>query len=218
VDATRFLDVYLEVVPESVVYGWNELGRSHQQAHGGRILEGYLGILNAGTKFGEDGDTGPVSATSTASVVLSPAVRDTISFAEAALTSISQSKLVILSSLATFLHTCLSVPSSASPKGVSTSFIPTWYLEPSFPTPQGLKSFEHLLRPTFNTRSSFDVRVWDPQPGRDEYKERPIDGFILARPSPAAVWTLQDLSVTGDLLELVDLSEGSTERLLVSVR
>lgn len=90
IDAVRFLDIYLEYIPEVVTEGWMYTGSS---SHGRRVLEGYLGILNAGTTFGEGGgmfgfrcgfkllphigiyaDTGPVQATSTASVVLSPAV------------------------------------------------------------------------------------------------------------------------------------------------
>lgn len=70
-----------------VVAGWD----GDSNGHGTRILEGYLGILNAGTKFGEtDGmsflakalewltrfhNLGPLKATSTASVVLTPGVR-----------------------------------------------------------------------------------------------------------------------------------------------
>lgn len=54
IDAVRFLDLLLDAVPESVVCGWNESGLGH----GKRVLEGYLGILNAGTKFG--GAEGPL--------------------------------------------------------------------------------------------------------------------------------------------------------------
>lgn len=48
IDAVRFLDLLLDAVPESVVCGWNESGLGH----GKRILEGYLGLLSAGIKFG----------------------------------------------------------------------------------------------------------------------------------------------------------------------
>ena len=49
----RFLDIFLECIPEAVTAGWCE----NQVGHGSRILSGYLGILNAGTKYGEtDGD------------------------------------------------------------------------------------------------------------------------------------------------------------------
>lgn len=48
IDAIRFLDLLLDAVPECVVCGWNESG----PGHGKRTLEGYLGILSAGTKFG----------------------------------------------------------------------------------------------------------------------------------------------------------------------
>ncbi|KAG6842589.1 hypothetical protein C0991_000115 [Blastosporella zonata] len=68
IDAIRFLDLFLEHIPQAVISGWNE----DNNGHGSRVLEGYLGILNAGTKFGET--EGPMKATSTASVVLTPAV------------------------------------------------------------------------------------------------------------------------------------------------
>lgn len=48
IDAVRFLDLLLDTIPECVVCGWNESGLGH----GKRVLEGYLGILSAGTKFG----------------------------------------------------------------------------------------------------------------------------------------------------------------------
>ena len=89
IDAVRFLDLLLDAVPESVVCGWNE----SSLGHGKRALEGYLGILSAGTKFdGAEGllkridnihvclimscppCPGPAQAISTASVVLSPQV------------------------------------------------------------------------------------------------------------------------------------------------
>ena len=41
IDAIRFLDLLLERLPEVLVDGWTEGGKSH----GGRILEGYLGLL-----------------------------------------------------------------------------------------------------------------------------------------------------------------------------
>jgi hypothetical protein len=88
IDAIRFLDLLLDAVPESVVCGWNESGLGH----GKRVLEGYLGILSAGIKFGGGeglstridnifirliapcSRSGTAQATSTTSVVLSPQV------------------------------------------------------------------------------------------------------------------------------------------------
>ena len=51
----RFLDLYLSVIPDVVAAGWTDRGAVQKHGHGGRVLEGYLGILNAGTKFGEVG-------------------------------------------------------------------------------------------------------------------------------------------------------------------
>ena len=88
IDAIRFLDLLLDAVPESVVCGWSEPGLGHGKC----ALEGYLGILSAGTKFGGAEGllpridnilihlivscpcSGAAQATSTTSVVLSPQV------------------------------------------------------------------------------------------------------------------------------------------------
>ena len=51
VDAIRFLDLCLEVIPEVVVEGWS----SEPTGHGRRIVEGYLGVLNAGTAYNDSG-------------------------------------------------------------------------------------------------------------------------------------------------------------------
>jgi pre-rRNA-processing protein IPI1 len=87
-DAVRFIDLFLDFMPQIVVQGWEEPGNTN----GKRVLDGYLGFLSAGSKFGEAGgrsfpiifiasvtyisltDTETVQPTSTASVVLSPSV------------------------------------------------------------------------------------------------------------------------------------------------
>jgi pre-rRNA-processing protein IPI1 len=76
----------MEVIPQVVIEGWVE----GSIGHGRRVLEGYLGVLNAGTAFNENDGMwaftainefldiflgGAVKATSTASVMLSPSVR-----------------------------------------------------------------------------------------------------------------------------------------------
>jgi pre-rRNA-processing protein IPI1 len=55
IDAIRFLDLFLDIIPETVVVGWTESGGTQGHSHGGRVLQGYLGILNAGTTYGEGG-------------------------------------------------------------------------------------------------------------------------------------------------------------------
>lgn len=51
IDAIRFLDLLLEHIPDVVTEGWAQSAESH----GRRVLEGYLGVLDAGTTFGEGG-------------------------------------------------------------------------------------------------------------------------------------------------------------------
>jgi len=53
IDAIRLLDILQEYTPEAVTVGWSD----RNERHGSRVLGGYLGILNAGTRYG-DGDGG----------------------------------------------------------------------------------------------------------------------------------------------------------------
>ena len=47
----KFLDILLEHIPEIVVEGW----ANSSSTHGRRVLDGYLGLLNAGTAFDREG-------------------------------------------------------------------------------------------------------------------------------------------------------------------
>lgn len=51
IDAIRFVDLFLEVIPNVVVESWVD----GYAGHGRKVLEGYLGVLNAGTAYGEGG-------------------------------------------------------------------------------------------------------------------------------------------------------------------
>ncbi|KAF9044791.1 hypothetical protein BDZ89DRAFT_1058887 [Hymenopellis radicata] len=141
VDAIRFLDLLLESAPESVVAGWNE--GSNQS--GKRVLEGYLGLLSAGTKYGDS--EGPLKATSTASVVLTAA-----------------SKLVVLKSLATFIRKAL-----ASTKSNDN---PRWYLASSFDSPEAYSVFDNLLQP-LSVNPPLSSRRWaeeyDDETGNEDF-------------------------------------------------
>lgn len=168
IDAVRFLDLFLELVPESVVEGWIQ----GNPGHGKRVLEGYLGILSAGTKYGDT--EGEVKATSTASVVLS-----------------SQSKLVVLKSLSAFLTHAVSqqlrpsnhVTSNLDPAAVP---LPTWFLAPSFRSARSFSAYERLFQSeSVDYQSQLDA-------------EHPRDDFIcmpdFATGPLATDWSLNDLS------------------------
>ncbi|CAK5281783.1 unnamed protein product [Mycena citricolor] len=132
VDATRFITLFMEFIPDEIVRGWNRPG----SGTGSRVLDGYLGILSAGTRFGDS--EGPMKATSTASVVL---------------TAIS--KKVVLQSLSTFLRHAVSDRRSS----VKPTSPDSWYIEPWFRTPQGFQAFDLLLQcrePQLHLRS----RTW----------------------------------------------------------
>ncbi|KAJ7492529.1 hypothetical protein FB451DRAFT_1218647 [Mycena latifolia] len=175
VDAIRFLNLLLEYIPEATVAGWNQNGTEN----GSRVLEGYLGILSAGTKFGET--DGPMKATSTASVVLT-----------------SGSKLAVLQSLSTFLRWAVSSPSPSSQdrdrlESSSVSPIDTWYLASWFRTPEAYGVFNQLLQPRHFPPDNGPVqKTWQ------EEADLELEGdctcpFSLLSPS-GSQWTFQQLS------------------------
>ncbi|KAF8516107.1 hypothetical protein BU17DRAFT_51113 [Hysterangium stoloniferum] len=106
IDAVRFLDLLLELTPELIVQNWKE-----HASTGNRVLEGYLGLLNAGSSYwiGHK-DDGPTPSAS--SVTLSP-----------------NSKLIVVSSLASFLQNAISPLVSQD-----EATIPTWFMTSMFPT------------------------------------------------------------------------------------
>lgn len=66
IDGTRFLDLLLEQIPKSTVSGWED---ESVGSNGSRILKGYLGLLNAGTRIGNVDNS-----TSLSTFILTPAV------------------------------------------------------------------------------------------------------------------------------------------------
>ncbi|KZT05948.1 uncharacterized protein LAESUDRAFT_726516 [Laetiporus sulphureus 93-53] len=181
IDAIRFLDLFLEVLPELVTEGWLQ-----PSSHGRRVLEGYLGILNAGTTFGEGGDTGHMQATSTASVVLSMG-----------------SKLIALKSLSSFLQHALAtssnVTSFSSDTHSHTAATPTWFLAPYFASFEAFDAFDALLRPSFY--ASFSVsgphqqvsETWSPETDMESNFEKFQGTYELAKASVGDSFALQDL-------------------------
>ncbi|KAJ3935344.1 MAG: hypothetical protein NXY57DRAFT_990459 [Lentinula lateritia] len=125
IDAIRFLNIFLEYFPEVIVRGWDTANNST----GSRVLEGYLGVLSAGTITGDA--EGPPVATSTASVILTPA-----------------SKLVVLQSLSRFLEAATGIQSTSL---TSEDF---WFLSRSFHTKEAYITFNRLLRPSSTLQSS----------------------------------------------------------------
>ena len=58
IDAIKFIDVFLKCIPDVVTLGWVDIGG---ERHGHRVLGGYLGILNAGAKYGDTDGKCPCS-------------------------------------------------------------------------------------------------------------------------------------------------------------
>lgn len=161
-------------------------------------------------------DTGPVRATSTASVVLSAAVSDSLSSIYGhGLTPPFQSKLVVLRSLAKFLRHAISPQATSAEEYSSTSAkstTPTWYLSSSFLSEDAFRSFNSLLQPSSSSQKSQnsstpETKVWqsecDPETGNEDF----VQCFEAADAGAGveSFWTLQELS------EAVTLEDGRRE-------
>ncbi|KAI0273534.1 hypothetical protein BC834DRAFT_921576 [Gloeopeniophorella convolvens] len=176
IDAVRFLDVYLDIIPDVVVSGW----RGERSGHGKRVLDGYLSILCTGTKFGEGADTGPPVATSTASVMLSTA-----------------SKLVVLKSLSKFLHAALNSTSNGNENYASTSSGPTWCFSSAFADPAAYSAFDSQFRPTTRLPSDAKppLRLWQPEVDpEDDTEHFVVDLKSVEFENADLSYTLKDLS------------------------
>ncbi|KAF4623469.1 hypothetical protein D9613_001877 [Agrocybe pediades] len=195
IDAVRFLDILLDCIPESVVSGWCELA----DAHGSRVLSGYLGILNAGTKYGET--EGPLKATSTASVVLTPA-----------------SKLVVLKSLSTFLREALhpfDAPESPSSSQTARTRIDagtsldTTFLKSAFPSLRAYHAFESLLASQASSKSLCQPWRAEVEPD-DDFGDVFVQSFPLLEES-VEPWSLHDFSTPVDFSNLNENTSSSRQ-------
>ncbi|KAF8519064.1 hypothetical protein JB92DRAFT_2900438 [Gautieria morchelliformis] len=144
IDAIRFIDLLLDHIPEIVTQVWNE-----PQSTGARVLEGYLGLLNAGSFFWA-GHKDDAPAPSSSSVTLS-----------------SNSKHAVLSSLSSFLRKAIS-----SPLSQSESASVFWFMASSFTTHTEFLSFCSLIHPrhdlvagssTNETEWSHTIRQFNPE-------------------------------------------------------
>ncbi|KAF8622888.1 hypothetical protein AX15_006653 [Amanita polypyramis BW_CC] len=171
IDAIRVLNVLLECIPESITSGCCRVN----EGHGSRVLNGYLGILSAGTT--RDGPEGLVQATSSASVVLSPA-----------------SKLVVLQSLSSFLRAGLLLRhGESSPSRDAQEVSHFWFLLQAFRTPESYDAFDCLLKPTtqYTIPRTSSARLWTAEPGLNEdFVHHPNTTDFVMGDS----WSLEDLS------------------------
>ncbi|EGO01885.1 hypothetical protein SERLA73DRAFT_71044 [Serpula lacrymans var. lacrymans S7.3] len=171
IDAVRFLDLFLNVFPQNVVAGWMGNGTGH----GKQVLEGYLGILSAGSKY-DSADSG-VQATSTASVVLS-----------------SKSKALVLNSLSTFLKVALSITHHTGSS--DSDYLPTWYFLPSFTTGEAFRSYDQFFRPG---SSSSTHRLWKPEVELESFDEDFCYSYVAATDPLVPEWNVQILNELPDV-------------------
>ncbi|KAI6162256.1 hypothetical protein EDD17DRAFT_598024 [Pisolithus thermaeus] len=176
VDAVRYLDLFLGVLPNYVVMGWSE----NESGLGRRILDGYLGFLNVSTKFGQKASDDRTSAVSAGSVTLS-----------------AQSRLVVLRSLSKFL--CCAVcqrsvtEADVGNQGPATSSIPTWFLRPFFATTRMYEEHGHLFKGL-----SIDDRgkqmFWTPEPASESFDEDFVYNYDTVTNLPVVSSILTELS------------------------
>ncbi|EJC98686.1 uncharacterized protein FOMMEDRAFT_96218 [Fomitiporia mediterranea MF3/22] len=130
IDAISIIDLLLGVIPEQVVAGfWNDNTGRNQDYHGRKVLDGFLGLLNIGTRFNED------------------ETKSSRSVPDAERQATTASKARILKSFSRFLFHALQQPSEhgsvADLQGRDT--IPLWYLSGSFKSHEAFLSFANLL-------------------------------------------------------------------------
>ncbi|KAF8642275.1 hypothetical protein AX16_009548 [Volvariella volvacea WC 439] len=164
-DAIRILDTLLDYIPTAVVEGWAGSGN----AHGGRILRGYLNMLNAGTAADRS------IATPTTAVVLSP-----------------QSRSIVLRSLSKFLHQCLAQHGLGSQLNVSpTGCVDPLYMKYFFATSDAYHTFSQFLKPRFNTPQTY----WADDL---EFGQCTFPPNLISLVSPTGQWPLTQLMDIGD--------------------
>lgn len=168
---------------------------------------------------------GLVKATSTASVILTPAVStffnplkfDFYLF-------ILQSKLVLLRSLATFLRLGLSTldsgsllsPIEVSQVGTSKS-IDTWFMSNAFSSQEAFQSFDNSLRPENRSKASFrpwlDLVELEDGDRCDHFPE----AFTVHRTECDNTWSLADFSGLQDILNLNAQGSESVQTSFIAV-
>ncbi|XP_006454401.1 hypothetical protein AGABI2DRAFT_214405 [Agaricus bisporus var. bisporus H97] len=135
IDAVRFLGLFLDFIPVPLVQGWD----STDSTNGKRILEGYLGNLSAGIKYG-DGDASSSTVATSSGVILSPT-----------------SKLAVLQSFLSFLRTGLSIGKRERIRQDSHNALHAWYMSQFFTTQNAFRAFEEALRPRLEQPSRADL-------------------------------------------------------------
>ena len=221
-------------MPEAVTAGWSE----NKEGHGARVLEGYLGILNAGTKYGEtDGKTVINKVGYSEFHILKfrtynrninsqrrfDARSEYISLALLSFgDKFSQSKLAVLHSLSTFLHVCLS-SSESSPSTQNDDYLnkplDTWFMRYSFSSLEEYLSFDEIFRPESQSRSTRRTRrVWKEKGGsRDDVGEDFTQCFPLCGSTSGQTWNWNDLSNLKDVFDQESSQSTRTDFVSVSL-
>lgn len=85
--------------------------------------------------------------------------------------------------------------------GNSDASYRTWYLAPSFATPQAHKNFDHLLAPVLTSSATQAPRTWVEDSDVDSEDEDFVGRFELSNPDLASQHTIQQLLDPNSSLE-----------------
>lgn len=175
VDAVRLLNLFIGTLPEYVVMGWNESG----SGLGRRILDGYLGLLNISTKFGQNASDDRTPVASTGSVTLS-----------------AQSKLVVLRSLSNFLCYAIcrrpATEAEVSNQSPAVLPLPTWFLRPFFASARLYEEHGRLFNgPIMGDQEKH--MFWAPEPAFDSFDEDFVYNSDIVVSLPVAASCLTEL-------------------------
>lgn len=195
-------------MPEAVTVGWTD----RNERHGSRVLGGYLGILNAGTRYGDGDSSEFYEANSLSFYILTINRRhvgrqrspDTFGICPLSISVSSnmnlQSKLTVLRSLASFLRICISSlegTKTAHDSNLGNEPLNAWFLGNVFSSPEAFEGYDKLFTPEHQStgRRSTHRRRLERADADDEEGDQFVNSFPLLQEKIGEPWTLNDLSL-----------------------
>ncbi|KAL5519515.1 IPI1 [Sanghuangporus vaninii] len=204
-DAIRLLDLFLELIPEQVVSGfWDNWVGGTRASHGRKLLDGYLSLLNVGTRFSEDEGKGIGASSSMTGQSMQSTT--SINLSTAAKTS-------VLKSLSKFLHHAIERPTqerSVEDDDQTRESFPLWYLSGSFNSQEAFVPFENILSLQRSGRGRSEARLWSGIDEDDFPDHYPLVGINDSQSTGDNVFDVESI-----LVEIGRLThdEGVSERL-----
>ncbi|KAL5533670.1 hypothetical protein ACEPAG_130 [Sanghuangporus baumii] len=204
-DAIHLLDLLLELIPEQVVSGfWGNWVGGTRAGHGRKLLDGYLGLLNVGTRFSEDEGKGVGTSSSTTGLPMQSTT--SINLSTAAKTS-------VLKSFSKFLFHAIERPTregSVQDDDHTRESFPLWYLSGSFNSPEAFVSFENILSLQRSGQGRPESRLWSGVDEDDFPDHYPLAGIDVSQSTGDNVLDVESILAE---IERLTHDEGVSERL-----